>query len=197
MRTTPCPARLPRDAGALPAVAGRRRRVLLLGGLCAAGVLLAGCGFHLRGALAIPFETLHVAVPDHSEFGTNLKRAIRAQGRTKLVDKPADAQAILTPTGEVREKSILSLNSAGRVREFQLRYRYNFRVHDQKGQDLMPPAAVILTRDFSFDDAAVLAKEQEEGLLWRDMENDLVHQILRRLANAKPPLPGEAAAPAQ
>lgn len=155
------------------------------GWLLAVCGLLGACGFHLRGSLEIPFATLHVAVPDHSEFGTNLKRAIRAQRNTKLVDTPAAAQAILTPTGEAREKTILSLNSAGRVREFQLRYRYSFRVHDPKGQDLMAPAVVILTRDLSFDDAAVLAKEQEEGLLWRDMESDLVHQILRRLANAK------------
>ena len=166
----------------LPAT--RRLLAALLVG--AAITALAGCGFHLRGSLAIPFETLHVAVPEHNEFGTNLKRAIRAQGSTRLSDTPQGAQAILTPTGEAREKTILSLNSAGRVREFQLRYRYSFRVHDREGRDLTEPATVILTRDMSFDDAAVLAKEQEEGLLWRDMENDLVQQILRRLANAKP-----------
>ena len=155
--------------------------------LLSCSALLGACGFHLRGSIAIPFETLHIAMPDHSELGTNLKRAIRAQGSTRIVSTPAGAQAILTPTGEVRDKSILSLNSAGRVREFQLRYRYSFRVHDAKGQDLMPPAVVLLTRDMSFDDAAVLAKEQEESLLWRDMEGDLVQQILRRLANSKRP----------
>jgi len=31
-----------------------------------------------------------------------------------------------------------------------------------------------------------LAKTQEEDLLWRDMENDLVQQLLRRLATVKP-----------
>lgn len=164
---------------------------LVIAVLLAGSTLLTACGFHLRGSIAIPFETLHIAMPDHSELGTNLKRAIRAQGSTRIVNAPTGAQAILTPTGEVRDKSILSLNSAGRVREFQLRYRYSFRVHDAKGQDLMPPAVVLLTRDMSFDDAAVLAKEQEESLLWRDMEGDLVQQILRRLANGKrPPVDG-------
>lgn len=178
----------------LPAT--RRLLAALLVG--AAITALSGCGFHLRGSLAIPFETLHVAVPEHNEFGTNLKRAIRAQGSTRLSDTPQGAQAILTPTGEAREKTILSLNSAGRVREFQLRYRYSFRVHDREGRDLTEPATVILTRDMSFDDAAVLAKEQEEGLLWRDMENDLVQQILRRLANARvlPASPADTAPPA-
>ena len=33
---------------------------------------------------------------------------------------------------------------------------------------------------------AALAKEQEEELLWRDMENDLIQQLMRRLSSAKP-----------
>jgi len=32
----------------------------------------------------------------------------------------------------------------------------------------------------------VLAKESEEALLYRDMQSDLVQQILRRLAAIKP-----------
>ena len=103
--------------------------------------------------------------------------------RPRPAQRPTHAYApTRSPTGEVREKTILSLNSAGRVREFQLQYRYGFRLHDRSGRDLIEPATIVLTRDMSFDDAAVLAKEQEEALLWRDMEADLVQQILRRLA---------------
>jgi LPS-assembly lipoprotein len=39
----------------------------------------------------------------------------------------------------------------------------------------------------SFNDAQVLAKEAEEQLLFRDMQNDMVQQILRRLAAAQKP----------
>jgi LPS-assembly lipoprotein len=152
-----------------------------------ASLLLAACGFALRDAVQIPYAPLHIAVPDHSPFGAQLKRAVNAQGSTSLTDSPASAAAILTPTGEVREKTILSLNSAGRVREYQLQYRYSFRVHDRNGRDLIQPATIVLVRDMSFDDAAVLAKEQEETLLWRDMEADLVQQVLRRLAAKAPP----------
>lgn len=158
----------------------------------AATLLLAGCGFSLRGAVQIPYQPLYVAIPDHSPFGAQLKRAIRAQGSAQLAESSAAASAILSPSSEIREKSILSLNSAGRVREYQLQYRYSFRVHDPSGRDLIQPATIVLTRDMSFDDAAVLAKDQEEALLWRDMESDLVQQILRRLAAPGPaaPTPG-------
>lgn len=37
----------------------------------------------------------------------------------------------------------------------------------------------------TFDDAALLSKEGEEILLWRDIQNDLVQQLMRRLAAAK------------
>ena len=141
-----------------------------------------------RGAQTMPFESIYIALPTGSEIGANLKRALRANGSVKVVDRVEDAQAGFLPTGEGRDKVILSLNSAGRVREFQLRYRYSYRLVDQKLQDLAPPAEIVLTRDITYSDADVLAKDQEETLLWRDMQNDLVQQVMRRLAAAKAPV---------
>ena len=73
------------------------------------------------------------------------------------------------------------------MREFRLRYRVGFRVHDGKGGEYVPQNNLELTRDVSFNDAQVLAKEAEEQLLFRDMQNDMVQQILRRLAAAQKP----------
>lgn len=147
---------------------------------------LTACGFALRGARPLPFETLYINMPETSELGAAIKRSIRASGITRVPDNREGAQAILEPLTESREKVILSLNSAGRVREYQLRQKFAFRVHDGKGGELLPPAEILLTRDITFNDAQLLAKEQEEVLLYRDMQNDLVQQILRRVAAAKP-----------
>jgi Rare lipoprotein B len=92
---------------------------------------------------------------------------------------------VFTLLGEAREKNILSLSGTGRVREYQLRYRLAFRVHDLKGREFIAPTEVVLVRDISFSDERVLAKEQEEALLYRDMQNDMVQQLMRRLAAAK------------
>jgi LPS-assembly lipoprotein len=73
------------------------------------------------------------------------------------------------------------------VREYQLRYRVGFRVHDGKGGDYVPQTTIQLTRDIAFNDSAILAKEAEEGLLYRDMQTDMVQQIMRRLAAAQKP----------
>jgi len=148
------------------------------------GLVTAACGFQLRGHAKLPFETLYVAIPDISPLGTELKRNIIAGTHTKLVRDRAEAQAILDVTSEERGKNILTIDTSGRVREYQLRYVLSFRVHDAKGRDYLPRSEIRITRDISFNDAQVLAKEQEELLLFRDMQSDMVQQILRRLAAA-------------
>src|SRR6267142_1163878 len=127
--------------------------------------LLSACGFHLRGQAELPFETLYI--PGANPLAVELKRNVAAASKARLVDSPGEAQAVLGFTQELREKIILSFSAAGRVSEYQLRYRVGFRVTD----------------------AQVLAKETEEALLYRDMQRDMVQQIMRRLVAAKPALP--------
>jgi LPS-assembly lipoprotein len=148
-------------------------------------VLLAACGFQLRGTADVPFQTIYLPAVTGG-IGLELKRNIQAGTRAKLVDDAKQAEAVFEFTQETREKEILSLTGTGRVREFQLRYRVGFRVHDGKGRDFVPTNVVTLVRDISFNDTDVLAKETEEQLLYRDMQSDMVQQILRRLAAAKP-----------
>ncbi len=148
-------------------------------------LLLSGCGFQLRGQTTLPFETIYV--PASSALTVELKRNIAAGTQTKLVDAPENAQARLVFQQDSREKVILSLDSAGRVREYQLRSTVAFRVVDGRGLEFLPLNTVMLTREVSFNDAQVLAKESEEALLYRDMQTDMVQQVLRRLGAARAP----------
>jgi LPS-assembly lipoprotein len=151
-------------------------------------LFVAGCGFRLRGTANVPFETLYLPAAS-SGLALDLKRYIQAGTKARVVDDPKKADAVLEFTEETRQKEILSLTGTGRVREFQLRYRVGFRVHDGKGAEYVPASTIQLTRDVTFNDAEILAKEQEEQLLFRDMQTDMVQQIMRRLAAAKPPKP--------
>jgi len=154
--------------------------------LCAT---LAACGFKLRGQQTFPFETINV--PSQTPLGVQLQRNIAAASeRTKVVPSPTDAEAVLSVLTEQQEKVILSLNSQGQVREYQLRYRVVFRVSNPKGGDFIAPTAMLLTRDITFNNA-VLAKEAEEAQLYQEMRSDMVQQIMRRLAAAKPVPAGE------
>jgi LPS-assembly lipoprotein len=170
------------DSGIRRDRARARRALLTL--LACATLALAACGFKLRGVQTFPFET--ISVPLNTPLGFELKRNIAAASdHTKLVDSVTDADAVLSVISELQEKVILSLNTQGRVREYQLRYRVVFRVASPKGLDFVPPTAVVLTRDITFNDQ-VLAKETEETQLYKEMRSDLVQQIIRRLGAAKP-----------
>ena len=149
---------------------------------------LAACGFHLRGSVAVPFDTLYIPNAK-SGIALELKRNIEAGTSVKVVDDAKAADAVLELTGENREKIILSLTGTGRVREFRLRYTVNYRVHDGKGVNYVAPTLVQLTRDVTYNDADILAKESEEQLLFRDMQSDLVQQVMRRLATVERPKP--------
>ena len=154
-------------------------------------LLLAACGFHLRGqdAFALPFQTLYVkSVNDSAPFINELKHALQVND-IQIVDTPEQAQVTLHIVSEAADRQILSLSGGGRVREYRLQYRVSLRVYDSKQQDWLAPEEITLRRDFSYDDTQVLAKEQEENLLYQDMRGDAVQQVLRRMNHARSPHP--------
>ncbi|MDN2707916.1 LPS assembly lipoprotein LptE [Janthinobacterium sp. SUN118] len=178
---------------------GRAWRAMLA---IALTMLLSACGFHLRGSngsFMLPFATMNIGLPETSPLAIDLKRYIRAIGSTEVVDTRDGADAfleVLSDPERNRTKTILSLNSNGRVREYQLGYAINFRVLDKAGNQLLGPTSISLVRPITFNESQVLAKETEEAQLYRDMRNDMVQQIMRRLAAIKPVLPAMSVAPA-
>lgn len=156
--------------------------------LCTAVLVLAlaACGFQMRGVAALPFDTIFLPNTG-AGVGLDLKRNIQNGSSTQVVDDAKSAQARLEFIEETRQKDILSLTGAGRVREFRLGYRLIYRVRDREGRDYVPRTVLQLYRDVTYSDADVLAKQEEEEILYRDMRADAVRQILRRLAGAKAP----------
>ena len=63
-----------------------------------------------------------------------------------------------------------------------MRIRFQFKLRSTKGKELIPTTEILQKRDISFNESAVLAKETEEGLLYREMQSDIIQQIMRRLA---------------
>jgi len=158
------------------------RRVLIVAAL----VLLAqGGGFQLRGSQTLPIERLYLSLPVNSPIGAEIGRVVRSSTNATVVSNRTEAQAIVELLGEQREREVLSINAQGRAREYQLRLRTTFRVVDQEGIELIAPTSLIARRDISFNESELLAKESEEALLYRDMQSDLVRQIVNRLQGMK------------
>ena len=149
---------------------------------------LAGCGFRMRGSFTYSFKTLYTNFLDNSTLGNEFKRVIAADGQVALISDPSQAdkaQVVLEVLNEQREKVVVGLTSSGQVREFQLRIRFKFKLRTPIGKDLIPETELLVQRDFSFNESAVLAKEAEESLIYRDMQTDMVQQLLRRLSAVK------------
>ncbi|MCK2087008.1 LPS assembly lipoprotein LptE [Thauera aromatica] len=163
------------------------RRRLLLAGSGLAALALSGCGFHLRGPQRLGFASVHIDPPAQTELGTRLRRMIATTGTTTVTENEQDAEARLRILANDRGREILSLTGAGKVREYQLTQTLRFQLLDKGGQPLIPPTALTVRREYTFDDSQVLGKEQEEELLYRDMQNDLVQQLMRRLATTSRP----------
>lgn len=160
--------------------------------LLAFTLLLSACGFHLRGhnlkESAFAFHSIYLRVPAQTPFVAELKKGIKAY-KLELAPSADKADLTLQIVSETPDKQILTLSGGGHVREYLLSYRVSFRVYDRQQQDWLPAGMIELQRDFSYDDAHILAKTQEESELYQDMRSDAVQQLLRRLSLAKPPQP--------
>jgi len=167
---------------------GRMRAFVLM---LAVALLLSACGFKLRGAsgnYTLPFLKMYIALPATSPLAIALKRNIRVNGSTEVVTDMKDADGIIELLGDpdkTRTKSILALDSNGRVRQYLLAYNITFRVRDNQGNELLHPTKLVLNRPMDFDETQLLAKESEEAGLYRDMQLDLVEQMMRRMAAIK------------
>jgi len=174
----------PRTASALPRCGRRLVAALWLGG----AALLAGCGFALREPPEFAFKSIYAAVAPTSSLGIELKRQLASTGNVALITDSAEqktAQVIFDILSEQREKVVVGMSATGQVRELQLRLRFTFRLRTPQGKELIPATELQQQRTQSYDEAFALAKEAEEALLYRNMQSDMVQQIMRRLAAVK------------
>jgi len=148
---------------------------------------LASCGFHLRGQANYAFSSIYVNVTGAPVFESELKRALEGAGSAKLAPTATAAEVIVDIPSVVDEKDVLSLSPAGSVQEYAILMRVNFRVHDADGLDWLPAGEIVTRRSYTFNASEVLARDAEEQRLLREMQNDAIAQLIRRLQAAKKP----------
>lgn len=145
--------------------------------------LLSGCGFHLRGSVDLPANYQRMAIEGVSEYSTlglNLKRSLRGNG-VEVVEATA-AQVILKLSQVSYQRRLLSVSAvSGKTAEYELHYSLTMSVRDRQGNVLLSEQPLQQLRDYVFDQNNVLGTDNQEAQLRKDMERDLVGQILRRL----------------
>lgn len=150
-------------------------------GLLSASALLGACGFKLRGDERFAFGVIHITPQPMGSLAIELRRSF---DRVLAPPKPGTPPISVTLDliEDRRDKIVVGRGAAGQVREYQLRAKVIFRLRAEQGRELIAPTEILQYRDISFNESAVLAKEAEDVLLYRDMQRDIVRQILRRVA---------------
>jgi LPS-assembly lipoprotein len=155
----------------------QRRHLLTL----ASATALTACGFELRRPARVSFGSITLeGFAPRSALADELRRVLAQQVR--VLDGTAKADVVLNALLDQRERSVVAQTSAAQVRDLQLRLKFNFRAHTPSGRELIPRTDLLLTRDLSYSETQALAKEFEEAELFRDMQADVVTQVMRRLA---------------
>ena len=144
---------------------------------------LIACGFHLRGAADVPFNSIYIQ-GSTIVISKALKKNLTLNS-VKVLDSAETAELLLEIVGEESEKRILSLAGTGKVNEFELYYRVHYRTKLAGDALWSQIQTVEARRDYSYDDTQLLAKQGEEKRLNEDMQSSVLNSLVRRLSALK------------
>jgi LPS-assembly lipoprotein len=149
--------------------------------------LLAGCGFHLQGVTKLPpaFATTQLDAEDrYSDFHRAIDLALRTSG-SKVVGHGIEAGATIEVLKDDSGQHVLSVSATNTPTEFEVYYTVRYRVRVGE-REAIPPQTLTLTRDYSYDVTAVLAKEHEQEVIREALARDIAALVMRRVAAIAP-----------
>ncbi|HEU4781498.1 MAG TPA: LPS assembly lipoprotein LptE [Steroidobacteraceae bacterium] len=145
--------------------------------------VLASCGFHLQSRQPLPLQFAYTYVDtqdEQTDFVQDLRKALIASKVNVIRTKGSSGAVISVHDDELTER-ILSVSARNIPTEYELTYRVKFSVVSE-GTTLIDKEEITATRDISFDEAQLLAKEREQEILRAALARDLVALVMRRLA---------------
>ena len=149
----------------------------------AAALLLCACGFHLQGRQPLPEVFAYTFIDtrdEQTDFVQDLRKALIAANVNVIRTRGSSGAVISVVEDELSER-VLSVSARNIPTEYELTYRVRFSV-TSGDQKLIEDEEISATRDFSFDEAQLLAKEREQEILSEALARDLVALVMRRLA---------------
>jgi LPS-assembly lipoprotein len=143
---------------------------------------LAACGFHLQGRTALPRELSSVSIDAgdrQSDFYSALRAALERSGAQ--LDSEAKDAATIRVINDSSGERVLTVSAQNRPTAYVLSYTVKVAVEYQ-GRELLAPEEHTLTREYSFDETQLLAKNRERDALRQALAGDLVTLVMHRLA---------------
>jgi LPS-assembly lipoprotein len=154
--------------------------------LAAAAAAASGCGFRLAGSEPLPaiLARPYLSVKDpYTDFAREFEHQLKNSGAA-LQEVRAGSSASIEVTRDQVEQRTLSVSARNIPAEYELTYTVTFEVRGPNGE-LLKPQTINLSKDYSFVEQEMLAKEQEADILRRQMARDLVAIAMHRLTSLK------------
>ena len=155
--------------------------------LATVGLLaVSACGFRLAGSEPLPgvLARPYLSLKDpYTDFSREFERQLKSAGAT-LQQVRADSTASIEVTKDLVETRTLSVTSQNIPTEYELVYTVTFVVRGPDKQ-LMAPQTISLAQDYSFQENALLAKQNEADGLRQQMARDLVRIAMHRISSLK------------
>jgi len=151
--------------------------------LCLLIGFFGGCSWHLRGTGEIPdnLDSLHITARNPSdELVRDLRQTILAHD-IALPAHASEASYNLVILDQRSTRHVAALNVSARAAEYRLVEEVDFLILSPDGRQLTPPTTASSERIFEFNEDDVLARDEEEQQLKREMRGDLIRQIINRL----------------
>ncbi len=156
--------------------------MIRLGSMVFAMLLMAACGFQLRGAYQLPqaMSSTYIESASQSELVTELARSLQNSG-IEVLSQPVETAAILKLHNEQKSRRVVSVDARGRAREYTLIYALRFSVKNASAGFSLDDQTLSIERDFLFDPEDVLGNSRGQDELYADMRQDLVRLVMLRL----------------
>jgi len=157
-------------------------------GILAGVLFLQGCGWHLRGIQSLPpeLQTLHLqTASETSDFTRSLKRSLKASDVT-LADSRTGAPYSLVVSSIKRSTRTISTTNAAKVAEYAITSSVTFSVNNQEDEELVPPTLLSVEKSYYYNSANSISSYEEEALLRKEMQRELIQQLIRRYRAIKP-----------
>ena len=145
-------------------------------------VLLAssGCGYHLRGSLDSSQALKNIYVFGATSALNSEILAIVKASKSSMAASPNEASVVIKILKEDMRTRILSIGAAGKSSESELDYYLRFQYYDNKENALMDEQTIEMAREFFNDQTAVLAKDNEEQIIRKEMYKQVARMLIAR-----------------
>ena len=144
-----------------------------------AAVVLAGCGYHLRGAnVQTSIPSAYVRGSEGVEITADVMRALRQAG-VQVRDSAVDAAVVIELMQQTQSTRTLSYTDRATTAESQLELAIRFKIVGAGEKELVPDRWARATRTYLVDTNNLVGSDQQQRLMDSELRSDVVQQIMR------------------